>query len=126
MRRNSVLTLDSRFRHRFTRCLEAVQKLYPEFRIFETYRSPEDQDREYAEGDSKLRAGQSAHQYGLAADFVPVDEDGDWYWPPWEWAGWDALEVAARANDLLTPIEWDRPHVEVPEWRAIRKHGYKP
>ena len=117
--------LDHRFRHRFTSCLALVQKKRPDFRIFETYRSSARQIEMLNAKTSKAKPGQSAHNFGLAADYVQFGPDG-WHWPDADCECWDDLAEAARLCDLETPIQWDRPHVQVPEWRAIRRQDYHP
>ena len=64
---------------------------------------------------TKAQAWQSAHNFGLAADFVPMDPDGLWSWrddEDWFWLGHRARECG-----LSQPIKWDRPicfeHAEV-------------
>lgn len=79
------------------------------FMPFETYRTPYRQALLIAEGDN-TRAGpwRSAHQYGLAIDFVPY---------PWSWAehhDWGWLDRRAREWGLRRPIPWDRAHIEHP------------
>lgn len=89
------------------------------FRVFETYRSPEDQQKALARGVSKAKPWQSAHQYGLAVDFVPYGADG------WTWevpvAMWLQLATRAPRYGLICPIKWDKPHVEHPAFGAVRK-----
>lgn len=86
------------------------------FRVFETYRSPEDQDREVIEGNSNARAWTSAHQYGLAVDFVPYD--GGWSWD--QDHDWDWLKQRARSLGLDVPIAWDKVHVQHPHFLALQ------
>lgn len=86
------------------------------FRVFETYRSPEAQEQVYINGTSKARAWQSAHQYGLAVDYVPWDDT--WSWD--ETHDWDWLKQRARSLGLDVPIAWDKPHVQHPHFLAVR------
>lgn len=84
------------------------------FKPFETYRSPERQ------GELRMKGGvtqagpfESAHQFGLAVDFVPWDGE------VWNWDGrhdWAFLEKAAESYGLTVPISWDKVHVEHPLW----------
>lgn len=60
---------------------------------------------------------QSAHQYGLAVDFVPWsgnafswDEDHDF----------TTLRLAAVACGLSRPMEWDKCHIEHPAWAKFQ------
>ena len=87
------------------------------FQLFETYRSPKDQDDAHGRGTSKARAWQSPHQYGFAADFVPFGHNG------WNWDAhndWDFLRARAVQCGLNNRITWDRPHVEHPDWEVAR------
>lgn len=79
--------------------------------VFDVYRSCEEQNRRFRLGDSRARCGESAHQYGLAFDFV-VSEG----------------EQSQRQRDLqafwrqlgFVTLDWDPAHVEYPNWRAFR------
>lgn len=87
------------------------------FRPFETYRSPEDQDALHLKGTTKARAWQSAHQWGLAADFVP------WVSGNWSWSSdhdYAHLKQRAKLLGLDVPIAWDQVHVEHPKWGLRR------
>lgn len=93
------------------------------FEIFETFRSPVRQLHLKAEGVSKAGAWQSAHQYGLAADFVPkldtrlankLGVKPGWYWPEVTDPAWQVLKTCAAEAGLVQPISWDKPHVEHP------------
>ena len=89
-----------------------------------TLRSGPEQDALYASGRSiegpirtRARAGQSAHQYGLALDFVILDSGkADWSGdsPPWN----HAISLAEiRGMHSLRPFE--SAHLEHPEWHEI-------
>lgn len=96
------------------------------FRVFETYRSPARQDRLHEGGSvTKARRWQSAHQYGLAMDVVPHSPDpGEngkalgWSWE--EFHPWDLLRDRAEAFGLYRPIDWDKAHIEDPNFQEIR------
>lgn len=89
------------------------------FAVFETYRSPQRQDFLYkVRGVSKAQAFQSAHQYGLAVDFVPLVA-GKWDWNSNH--DWDFLDGAANLFGLRRTISWDRPHIEHPLWWEVKK-----
>lgn len=93
---------------------------------FETYRSPQRQQYLWTHTTStKSQAWESAHQFGLAVDFVPHDptkpEGRGWYWeneqnPP----DWAYLKQQARRVGLSVPISWDKGHVEAPAWAKVR------
>ena len=105
------------------------------FRVICSYRGKRDQERAFATGMSKVRWGQSAHNYvpSIAIDVVP-----GWSGPiKWsDLAAFDALGRAfvATAKELNIPIRWgadwdrdgqtnderfvDRPHIELHPWRS--------
>lgn len=115
------------------RLMEAHQtgKTKTVFKIFETFRSPSRQKDLIAKGVTKAGPYQSAHQFGLAVDFVAVIDAaeanalselrGERRFPGWSWDpshDWDYLTKEAKALGLVT-IDWDRPHVQHPEWYDI-------
>ncbi len=84
---------------------------------FEGYRSPDRQQVLFDQKRTKARPYQSAHQYGLAVDFVPK-VNGRWSWDgPHDW---NYLRACASAVGLINDIEWDRPHVEAPSFARVR------
>lgn len=87
------------------------------FRPFEGYRTPQRQQALFDQKRTKARPFQSAHQYGLAVDFVPWF-DGHWSWDLSH--DWDYLRRCATALGLDNSIEWDRPHVEARSFAAVR------
>ena len=92
---------------------------------FEGLRSPDRQAYLLTEGTTKAGPWKSAHQYGLAVDFVcrrpgPNADRLDWYWPPAVHNDWEVLAELAAQHGLLTPISWDKPHVEHPYWKQIK------
>lgn len=95
------------------------------FKVFECYRSPLRQDYLFGGGSTKARGWQSAHQYGLAVDFVPFrPHPASGAVGQWSWAAdndYAYLTAAARRFGLDTPISWDRCHVEHPLWERIRE-----
>lgn len=94
------------------------------FHVFETYRPPEEQDREVMEGNSNAPKWTSAHQYGLAVDFVPREIDpGSGNPGAWVWEGdhdWDWLHNRARSLGLSAPITWDKVHIEHPAFGDLK------
>ena len=132
----SITDLHPEVRGQFSALAEdltlAYQADHTEFRFepFEGLRSPDRQNHLFTEGTTKARAWQSAHQFGLAVDFVPRilkfrpgDSEGrwHWHWPATEHNDWQVLSELAVEHGLLTPIAWDKAHVEHPHWRAFRK-----
>lgn len=90
-------------------------------REFETWRSPIRQLELLREGKTKAAPWQSAHQYGMAVDFVPfrygeVGRAGTWTWDV-EAGVWDHLRKRAHELGLACELDWDRCHVEHPEFR---------
>jgi hypothetical protein len=89
------------------------------FRPHTGYRAPSDQEAAFRRGVTKARAYESAHQFGLAVDFVPWD-GSRFVWPGRSHREWDQLRAAASARGLLNVVEWDRPHVEHRLWARVR------
>jgi peptidoglycan L-alanyl-D-glutamate endopeptidase CwlK len=78
------------------------------------HRNKADQDREFAEGDSKLEWPKSKHN-SLPSRAVDV-----WLYPvswddlrPWRALRAHALVVAARLGIKIRVISWDWPHFEL-------------
>jgi peptidoglycan L-alanyl-D-glutamate endopeptidase CwlK len=88
------------------------------FRPFEIYRTPTRQAELLRTGKTKAGPWSSAHQYGLAIDFVPYVR-GSWSWAVSD-ATWDHLRAAAKARGLRNEITWDRAHVEAPIWDQLQ------
>lgn len=89
------------------------------FRPFETYRTPQRQLLLFQANKSKTtNAGpwSSAHQYGLAVDFVAYRDQ--WSWDASE--DWDHLRARATEVGLRNDIAWDRAHVEHPVFDQLR------
>ncbi len=101
------------------RGLEATLKRATPFLLFEGYRSPEDQMLMFRRGTSKAGPMESAHQFGLAADFVPYI-DGNWRWDVSKEV-WDLLHVEATAMGLTAPLDWDKAHIQHPAWDRVRR-----
>lgn len=89
-----------------------------QFGIFETYRTPERQEYLFKKKKTKARAWQSAHQFGLGVDFVPLTSTGDWSWT--DEHDYPFLKATAERIGLLVPIAWDRVHVQHPAFQEIR------
>ena len=93
-----------------TRVLEALEAVGIGGTIYDVYRSPAEQERRFAAGDSRAHGGQSAHQYGLAFDFVVTEGEGSARQREVQ-ALWAALG--------FTTISWDPAHVEFPNWKQF-------
>lgn len=91
------------------------------FMPFESYRTPHRQDVLLRKGTTKSRPWQSAHQYGLAVDFVPYHFTGrvGWSWDDNE--PWADMHAYAKAAGLSAPIAWDKAHIVHPLWTKISK-----
>ncbi|MHB1001289.1 MAG: M15 family metallopeptidase [Armatimonadota bacterium] len=94
------------------------------------YRSPEEQNRLYAQGRTKpgaivttLKGGASAHNFGLAMDYIPVINGKRTYDVSSSW--WLAFGRLAASSGLIWGGNWrhfvDKPHVEMPSWRKYIK-----
>lgn len=92
------------------------------FYAFEGYRSPERQAWVKEQGHSWVGPWKSAHQWGLAADFVPK-LNGKWTWdaPDLEWG---SLRMLAIRNGLRVPYDKDKAHVECTDMWTRLKHTY--
>lgn len=105
---------------------------FTEFRVFETYRSPVRQQYLFddASGATKAQAWESAHNFGLAVDFVPyVFQDASYRWSWEDEHDWSFLKWASSkfgCGCLSVPIKWDRGHVEHPLWRQVRQTVFVP
>lgn len=94
------------------------------FKPFETFRHPLRQLDLFAKGTTKARPWKSAHNYGLAVDYVPFiplsanRAIGEWSWR----ADHDYKFLAASAVHfgMRAPISWDPCHVEHPLWLKLR------
>jgi len=100
------------------------------FKVFECFRSDSRQNSLFAKGVSKAKAGQSAHNYGLAADFVPwingaeAAKLGHGTAPGWSWHpshDYAFLKKAAEKFGLEAPIAWDKCHIQLTNWKKFAK-----
>lgn len=106
--------------------LHETGELKLRFEIFETFRLPSRQIDMKAKGVSKAGAFASAHQFGLAIDFVPFLSQQDaralgvrpgWYWPEITDEAWKVLKQTATLYGLHGPLAWDGSHIELPNWK---------
>lgn len=108
------------------------------FEIFETFRDPMRQAELLKKGATKAGAFQSAHQLGLAVDFVPFIDEAEarviakalgervasgWSW--WSGHDYEFLKQCAEDHGLAVPLTWDRVHVEHPKWPKLREQMRK-
>ena len=91
------------------------------FRPFEGLRPPIKQTELLNKRPAVTHVGpwHSAHQYGLAVDFVAFKREGLWSWDESE--DWTFLRLSAEKFGLIVPIVWDMGHVEHPVWRAVQR-----
>lgn len=87
------------------------------FRPFETYRTPMRQ-LSLQVGATNASEYQSAHQFGLAVDFVVWNTNTKWSWD--DKHPWHLLRQEAQRFGLDAPIAWDRVHIEHPVWTSLR------
>lgn len=91
-----------------------------------TLRSGAEQEALYAKGRTapgavvtNARAGQSAHQYGLAFDFVIMDSGKP------DWGGnspaWDRAIDFGEASGLQSLRPMESAHLQDPNWKALAK-----
>lgn len=73
---------------------------------YETFRSSARQQQLFAQGATQLRVV-GVHHYGLAADIVPLDENGN---PTWDnTQAFKLIAHLAHAYDLITGSDWGHP-----------------
>ena len=90
------------------------------FHPFQAFRSPDQQAELLRRFPPVTAAGpwESAHNYGLAVDFVASHKPGvtpsglHWDWSPEH--DWSFIKKAAGQFGLIVPIKWDLGHVESP------------
>ena len=105
------------------------------FEIFETFRDPSRQLDLLKKGATKAGIFQSAHNFGLAADFVAYidgqqahdmgDLAGEKVLAGWSWHAsndWRFLRLRAEAFGLQIPIAWDLGHVQSPYWQQVKQY----
>lgn len=88
------------------------------FQMYEGFRTVQRQAHLISVGTTKAGPWQSAHQYGLAVDFVPIHA-GRWTWDGVPTDAWEWMRSEARSLGLRTPIAWDLPHLEHPDWPRV-------
>lgn len=88
------------------------------------YRGEADQNRAFANGNSKARFGQSPHNYKMAVDFVHFQRMWQLTRKEWEIIGLIGKEVARRKNIKITWGGdwrfWDPAHWELADWKKRR------
>ena len=93
--------------------------------VYCTLRPNAEQDALYAQGRSKpgdivtwAKGGQSAHNHGLALDFVPLIGGK----PNWKPEAYAAAVALAESEGMESASKWPRfkewPHLQEPNWKA--------
>lgn len=89
--------------------------------VYDVYRSPADQEKRYKAGETGARAGQSAHQFGLAFDFVVSEGEESQrqlqVQQVWKYLGYGVLEKPITT--VSGKAIYDRAHVEYPGWQLL-------
>lgn len=149
-----VKTLNPKFARKVETLHQTLTRSYQagetevRFQIFETFRHPFRQIQLIAEKTTKAGPWQSAHQYGLAADFVPYLDpvkrteaevrlwmafrkkttinpgEGGWYWPEATDPCWKVLRNKCAIIGVQNTITWDRPHVQDPRFDEMKKYFF--
>lgn len=92
------------------------------------YRDPDEQDRLFEQGVTKARAGQSAHNFGAAADIVHYG----FYWEltkkEWNLMGSFGKDLASTMGLQVTwggdfNSIWDPAHWELKHWKDLKPRG---
>lgn len=124
-----LATLDRRMRPLAIAFVERARAAGYPVVLTSGYRSLEEQARLYAQGRTapgevvtNAAPGKSAHNFGLAIDFAFGNALGRPTWP--EDGPWFGAAQVGKALGLEWGGDWssfkDRPHLELPEWRASR------
>ena len=125
MASRSLDDLKPEFRARVNMWLDKCALAGLEPLIYCTYRSLEEQALEYAKGRTikgkivtNAKPGQSAHNYGLALDFVPMQNGR----PQWSNnALYDAainIAISCGLESLRDSKFPERAHLQMPGWRG--------
>ncbi len=65
---------------------------------------------------TNAKAGQSAHQYGIALDFVPMQHGKP------DWSGtsqlWDTAITLAKARGMESLRPMESAHLQLPDWKS--------
>lgn len=95
------------------------------FFVHELLRDKQAQDAYFARGVSKARWGQSAHNFGMAADIVHFGRYWELSRKEWAVIGLIGKEVARKQNLKITwggdwTSIWDPAHWELADWKQRR------
>jgi len=123
--------------------LQRLDDLEPEFKlrikellaeldpvcVVSSRRTIQQQNQLYSQGRTtggyvvtNAKGGESPHNFGLAVDLCPLDQNGnlDWY----DKVGFRKIGAAAESLGLVWGGKFksivDKPHVESPDWRVTQ------
>lgn len=103
--------------------IRRMAKLGVPMHASEVYRTPDRQNDLYALGNSKAKAGQSPHQFGLAADLIHSVMGWNLDQRQWKLIGHVGKEIAVQKG---LKLEWggdwefyDPAHWQVKGWKAL-------
>lgn len=135
MASRSLMDLQPAFAEKASRVLHRCEELGVKLVVTCTWRTNAEQDKLYAQGRTApgkvvtwAKAGQSAHNFGLAMDVVPV-RDGKAIWDASDDA-WQIYGQAVRAEGLEWAGDWTKdkremPHCQMPNWKDSVESGAK-
>lgn len=120
-RNNDLSLLHPKVREAVINVQNALEKEGIPFRVFEGFRYPERQADLYAQGRTKpgkivthAEAWRSYHQYGLAVDFVLM-ENNKWSWDdgsPEKKKWWKRMHELGKQYGL-SPLDFEAPHLQI-------------
>lgn len=111
---NDLHILHPTFRNKVIKLLYECKKQGIQLHVIETYRAPERQNKVKRRGFSKLKGGQSKHQYYIAVDVVPI-VNGRMQW--FNYKLWRKIGKEGEKLGLIWGGRWrmrDYPHFEYP------------
>lgn len=131
MASRNIADLDPRFRPMAEAFVEGCKQAGLEVLIYCTYRSGAEQDQLYAQGRGKpgkvvtnAKAGQSAHNWGMAFDGCPTVHGKPLWDEPLDGPHWQKYGEIGRAVGLAWGGDWPRfregPHMEHPNWKQLK------
>lgn len=124
----SLSDLREPFRSRAQAWAQACEQSGLDLLIYCTLRSLNEQAALYAQGRTApgrivtyARPGSSAHNFGLALDFVPlINGKAEWRAPS---PRWDQAIKIAEAFGMESASKWQKfrewPHLQEPNWRSL-------
>lgn len=101
------------------------------FDITDGWRGEAEQQRAYADGNSKAQFGQSAHNYALAFDVLPLKPDGTFMdysevtEDMWAQLGQIGTNLGLKWGGEFHSIT-DKPHFEISNWQQLMNTAQAP